>query len=274
MKKNSNNPKNEHLISRYQIGLPCRFEATTPQLVTESLHDSIRHGVTFTPIGEKFRQLVKERHGLDIGPSYVIAQKAVRCEKPKWAKIFTARIYYFLVVEIYIRGITYLDAEKITPEMELQLGQALLDVLPNGTNDVVYAPNSSDVGTLIYKLACKRDPVYISFAYCNEFDGLAQMHYIGNMLSHANVFPSVTKIRGRVYSAWNEDVGAEGFYVILPEDRSTPSDDEKQRVRDDLLTYLHSIDKCGVVRDEYVSVVFTTWSSLSPEKQFALARGG
>lgn len=272
LKKTSGDPKNEHLMWRYHVEFPCKFKDTIPLLVTEDIHASIKNGVTYTPTGEKFRQLVKERHGWDIGPCYVIACKCVRQEKPGWAGIFTSRIYNFLVVNMLVRGITYLDAEKITPETELQLGQALLDVLPGGTDDVVYE-DLCQKDTLAYKLACRHAPVYKTFAYCEEFDGLAQWHYIGNNLCHANILPSIIGIRGRVYSGWNKDVRNESFYIILPEDRSDPSEEEKQRARDELLALLHSVDKCGVVRDERVATVFTTWSALPPEMHWALIRG-
>lgn len=110
--------------------------------------------------------------------------------------------------------------------------------------------------------------------HVDSFDSLAMWHLLSRKMKSINALGALENISAKAYYGWNRSVNASTLYIIVPEGQfSKLNDSKKTAVTSEILEYLHSVDKLGVVHDDIFVPIYTRWDDLSPEMQFSLLRG-
>lgn len=108
----------------------------------------------------------------------------------------------------------------------------------------------------------------------DSFDSLALWHLLSRKMRSINALGALESISAKAYYGWNNSVNASTLYIIVPEGQfSKLNDSKKTAVTSEILEYLHSVDKLGVVHDDIFVPIYTRWNDLSPEMRFSLLRG-
>lgn len=198
-----------------------------------------------------------------------------------------ARLVNCFSLQVYLRG----NGRKVKFYLEEKYGKALLDLMMNiiassGTK-IEYSRIISQAEMRYYgwdgkkRYECDKSKILYpdkpieeeKYIHVESFDNLAMYHYMLDGLRKINSFQSRRDLGARVYCGWDEKAYKPNLYIILPEGFSTNSDMHKRVLLNaDILAYLHHKDKCGVVRDEDFSPIYTFWDQLSEKMKFALSR--
>ncbi len=263
------------------------------ELTKNTIVDIIHWGEPeHSPIAAEFIKEAKRLYNIDV----------IACYSDAWQHLYfgdeleptgktdpkDARLVNIFSLTLYLRG----NGRKVKFYLEEKYGNDLLDLMMNiiassGTK-IEYTRTFSSAENRYYGWEdkrweeCDRSKILYPDKPIEEkkeisvesFDNLAMWHYMCDGLRKINSFESRRELGARVYCGWDEKEYKPNLYIILPEGFSSNSDMHKRELLNaDILSYLHSKDKCGgVVRDEDFKPIYTFWSLLSEHMKFALSR--
>lgn len=253
-----------------------------------------------SPIADEYIREAREQYGVEIVACYVETHQILRFPEKRVThkKLFQRRrtetidpkdayLVNYLHLTVYQRGRGQTD-DALTKEFGGELLSLFEKTITSRGIDMEYVrflspdemryygwTNKKSSECDMNKLICPEKPaVEQKEVSVESFDDLALWTYLSRGVKSFNSFQAAEDLAAKVYYGWDSDLNRPTLYIILPGQRVPNTDEDKRkRLNSEILKYLHSKDKFGVVHDNEFSPIYTVWSALPEKLRFSLLRG-
>lgn len=243
-----------------------------------------------SPIAEEYIKEVNERCGIDIVSCYLTTRQKLDCSKrfalPKKINPKKAFLVDLFQLTVYLRGKSR-DVEILREKYSDVLIDTLTNILSSKGVTIEYNRSFTPDEIKYYGWSNKkREEWYMEKVIyptapaveqknvrVESFDDIVLWNYMCDGQRAINALSGVHDLSAKIYYGWDEKIFRPNLYIILPESQPLKVDkSKKEYLNMQILKYLHSVDKNGVVFDEDFKPVYTHWSALSEKLRFSLSR--
>lgn len=236
---------------------------------------------------EKYIKEAKKQFGIDIVACYCDTHQMLNFSKKSGIflppKIFgkynpkDSFLVNHLLLTVYLRGKRQ-DADVLRGKYGDELLKLLQNIIPPSKAKAEYKRTFTseemqyygwlnkkrsewDMSKIIYPEKPAADENEISI---ESFDDLVMWNYLSEGMRVINSFQSAKELSAKTFCGWDSKTQRQTLYIILPEEKFIDADKQQQeRLNSEILAYMHSVDKFGVVRDDEFMPIYTVWSALS-----------